>query len=174
MKRKVLALAMLLVFIQLQVPAKAQTVVRIQNLKLAANEFYSAEIVVQPQAPYRILSDIHPFTAETTEELVVISFRSEGAGGFGVIYHSGDQHRNTTWTPRGAEYVLNITNREYLAEVFVNLTVAQIGPPTITIVPWESIVASAFVPLAIAILMPPALFAVAIAFYRKFRLRKSK
>ncbi|MHA2208369.1 MAG: hypothetical protein ACXABV_04300 [Candidatus Thorarchaeota archaeon] len=172
MKKAILTLVILVVFVQLQIPAKAQTVSRIQNLRLVANEVYSTMVTVQPYAQYRIVSDISPSFADTSEVLVFIDLNSQWAlGGVGFPHRSGDAHRNVTWTPEVTEYELNITNKGHLEEVFVNLTIKQTGAPTVTVVPYDDLVARAFVPLALIIVVPPVMFAVTFALYKRRRVR---
>ncbi|MFW9846560.1 MAG: hypothetical protein ACFFD6_07425, partial [Candidatus Thorarchaeota archaeon] len=135
-------------------------------------EVYQTTVAVEPHAPYRIVSDISPSVVATSEALVTIRLYSEWAlGGKGIVHRSDNEHRNATWTPKVTEYELNITNEGHLEEVSVNLTITQTGAPTISVVPGDDLISRAFVPLALIIVVPPALFAVTFVLYKKYRTR---
>lgn len=173
MRRTGLIIVLLLVVVSIQVPVRAEVVIfRVRDLTLVANEVYHTTISVEPHAPYRIVSDISPSMAETAEELVTMQLHSEWAlGGVSIIHRSDNGHMNVTWTPMVAEYELNITNWGHLEEVSVNLTITQTGAPTISVVPYDDLVSRAFVPLALIMVVPPALFAVTFVLYKKYRIR---
>lgn len=146
-------------------------VFRTRNLTLLADEVFNTMITVQPYALHEIASDVSTTNAVADEEIVTITLRSEWAlGGKGLVYAPGDRlHKNTTWTPRVPEYNLSITNCGYLDEVTINLTISQIGLPSITLVPFEDYLAGVIVPLAIIIAIPPFVFAVMILMFKRLR-----
>jgi hypothetical protein len=140
------------------------------NLELAANQSYATAIILQPYSTYSIVSDIDPINESIIDALVRIRISSDTNSR--TMLHRGDtRHRNSTFIPFSAYYIVNVTNMGYISIISINLTIIRIGGPINNPISPDIALLMIILPLSLITGVPLLVLYLSLVLYRRQKKR---
>lgn len=139
---------------------------QVHDLVLKTNESFTTSLVLEPFAPYSIISEINVTNEAIIEPIVTISIRDVSLSGY-TIFHRGDRpYANVTWTPQASDYTIEIENNGEVDAVEVSVTITQTGPPNTSHLAPDHLILSALDLLFFLFVFPVGLLAIVLLLYR--------
>jgi hypothetical protein len=146
-----------------------QIVLEIINLYLPKNDEYSRSVTLIPYAQYDLECQAIPINATSIGGFVTFNLHSEKHRAREGVW-DGHLHNNRSYIPRTYDYQLDITN-ECEADVYVNYTLTQTGPPVTAFYTPEDVVSQLIVPMVVIVVIPTVSSIISIILYRKLRFK---